>query len=58
LQEAINAFNQSIKYDPENAENWYYLGITYEVMGDKKTAEGYFNKAFHLKPELRQKRGG
>ncbi len=56
--EAVEAYNETVRIQPENADAWYKLGVDYAVLGersrirevyqalrklDSKRAEQYFN---------------
>jgi tetratricopeptide (TPR) repeat protein len=43
--EAVAAFQQAIKVDPELAEAHFRLGLTYEALGKREDAEAEYKKA-------------
>lgn len=51
LDEAIEAFKQSLKLKPEEAQTHYSLGMTYSKAKDYKEAFESFRKAVRYKPE-------
>ena len=44
-QEAVEAFTQAIRLDPDYAEAYYKLGLAYGALGRKKEATGAYEKA-------------
>jgi len=53
-EEAIKAFKKCIEYSPKKAEAYKFIGITYKKIGDNQLAEEYLNKAYQLKPSLKE----
>jgi tetratricopeptide (TPR) repeat protein len=51
LQEAIGAFQQAAKVDPESSEAWSYLGAAYSQAADYESARQAFGRAIQLKPQ-------
>lgn len=47
-REALEAFRQAVVLDPEYAEAYYKLGLTYAVTGQKKEADEAYEKAVDL----------
>ncbi len=43
--QAIEAFQQAIKIDPDLAEAYFRLGLTYDALGQEKEAEDAYKKA-------------
>lgn len=54
FDKSINAFQQAIKYAPDNARAHFFLGVTYENMGDKTNAQKYFQIAQQLDPKMKK----
>jgi tetratricopeptide (TPR) repeat protein len=50
--EAKSHLEAALAEKPDHAEANYYMGLTTEMLGDKKTAEGYYKKAISLDPAL------
>jgi len=51
LNEAKAAFNEALSKDDRFAECYYNLGIIYNKLGNKKSAEAAFRKALEEKPD-------
>ena len=47
---AINCFLKAVKYDPQLAQAYYFIGITYRFKGDEGNAQFYINKAHKHDP--------
>lgn len=47
-KEALNIYNESIKFDPTNFELNYSLGIVYTMLNDFQNARMYYEKAAEL----------
>jgi tetratricopeptide (TPR) repeat protein len=43
--QALQAFQQAVKLDPEFAEAYFRLGLTYDALGQEQEAEGAYKKA-------------
>jgi len=54
FEKSIAAFQQAIKYAPDNARAHFFLGITYENMGDKTNAQKFFQLAQQLDPKMKK----
>lgn len=46
--EALNDFQQSVSYQPENFRSLYYIGIVYSVQGDNEKAIDFFNQSLMI----------
>jgi tetratricopeptide (TPR) repeat protein len=44
-EKALEAFQQAIKFDPELAEGYFRLGLTFDALGQKQEAEDAYKKA-------------
>ncbi|MEW6534559.1 MAG: tetratricopeptide repeat protein [Candidatus Auribacterota bacterium] len=49
--DALHAFKESLKLDPDNARTWYNIGVIYERTGVQKEAFAALNKSSDLNPE-------
>lgn len=49
--EALAAFEEAVKLNPQDANLYYYLGVSSYFTGDSAKAEGYLEKAAELNPE-------
>ena len=47
-EEALEDFNESVKYDPKGFRSYYYLGIVYSVMDKNEEAIKAFDKSLEL----------
>lgn len=47
-EEALEDFNESVKYDPKGFRSYYYLGIVYSVMDRNEDAVKAFDKSLEL----------
>ena len=47
-QQALNTLNLAIKVDPTYAESFYWIGKTYEAMGNKEDAKLNYERAYGL----------
>jgi tetratricopeptide (TPR) repeat protein len=55
--EAIDAYQKSILFDPNNSEVNYHLGLLYQyVEGDSEKAVYYLEKYLALKPDAKNRR--
>jgi tetratricopeptide (TPR) repeat protein len=54
FDKSIESFLNAIKYAPDNAEAYYYLGMTYQNKGDKINADKYFQIAQQINPKLKR----
>lgn len=43
LQASIPYFSKAIELNPTNAQNYYFLGITYQNLGNQKKAKEYMD---------------
>lgn len=57
-QEAVEAFKEVIAEDPENASAYYYLGYTYQEMGNYIAARMAFKKTYEINPDFVPDVGG
>jgi tetratricopeptide (TPR) repeat protein len=55
-QEPLDAMLKSVQADPNQAENWYNLGLLQSDLGDKKSAIDSFRKSIALDPEFADSR--
>jgi tetratricopeptide (TPR) repeat protein len=51
-QGAVEAFQQIIAEDPGNAAAFYYLGYTYQEMGNYIAARAAFRKTYKINPDF------
>jgi tetratricopeptide (TPR) repeat protein len=51
-QGAVVAFKEVIANDPENAAAFYYLGYTYQEMGNYIAARAAFRKTYDINPDF------
>lgn len=51
---SVEAFQQALKFEPDDAMMTLNLAITYDQMGDKENAKKYFDRAFQLDPTLKK----
>ena len=49
--QAINASNESLKFNPNNADVFYTLGEIYDYLEDDKKSFEYFSKAVAINPD-------
>lgn len=49
---AVEALKQVIAEDPNNAAAYYYLGYTWQEMGDYPAAREAFTKAYEINPDF------
>lgn len=54
VQSAEQAFLKAIELNPNEARNYYYLGVIYKNKEDYKTARGYFQKALVHNPNHKE----
>lgn len=53
---AIDAYNKSLSYDPNNADVHYYLGLLYQKQKRKpEEAAAHFKRYLYLKPDAENK---
>jgi stress-induced-phosphoprotein 1 len=52
--EAVKVYTEAIKLNPNEANNYLNLGITYQQMGNQAEAKKYLDKAFELNPALKR----
>ena len=52
FEQAIKAFEDSIKYDPSNYEAYNNAGNVYKELGQVDKAERYYEKAMNLEPKV------
>jgi Flp pilus assembly protein TadD len=45
---AIQCFDEVIRLDPEDADAWYYKGVTLELLGRTTEADTAYTKAKEL----------
>lgn len=50
-EKAIEAFNQAVKLNPNDADSYYYLGSTYIVLKKYEEAAAAYEKAIRLNPK-------
>lgn len=56
FDEAINAYKESLKYNPANAQIHYYLGLLYQkAHRDVKKAVAHFKRYLYLEPDAANK---
>ena len=48
---AVTMLQKAIEADPDDARNWYNLGVTYIRMNKPKEADSCFARAYELKPD-------
>ena len=53
MEEAKEKFIEGIRYNPGDGDLYFNLGLTYGNLGKKDSSDLYLNRAFELKPELR-----
>ena len=51
MQGALVEFNEAIRYDPDNADAWYYRGNTNYNLFEVEKAIADYDKAIELNPE-------
>lgn len=51
---AVGEFGKTIEIRPGAADSYYYMGLAYEKMGDKKKALESFNQALRFVPNYRE----
>ena len=49
--DAVTNYLKAIKFDPNLAQAYYYLGLTYRFKGDQQNSEFYYNQAAKMDPE-------
>jgi protein O-mannosyl-transferase len=54
FKEAIVQFQEAIKYAPQQAILYFFLGSAYRDGGDPATGQTYLNKAYQLDPSLKK----
>ena len=54
IEAAEQAFSRAVELNPDEARNYYYLGVLYKNKQDYKTARGYFQKALVHNPAHRE----
>ena len=54
FDQAIFHFNEALKYEPDNATVYQYLGFVYRDKGDNAKSQEYLNRAYQLDPSLRK----
>ncbi|MGB9735664.1 MAG: DUF4388 domain-containing protein [bacterium] len=54
IKSAEQAFLKAIELNPNEARNYYYLGVIYKNKEDYKTARGYFQKALVHNPNHKE----
>ena len=54
FQDALNAFNNTIKFSPSSAMGYYAIGNTYKDMGQYNTAIKNYKKAIEINPSMYQ----
>ncbi|MEZ4298172.1 MAG: tetratricopeptide repeat protein [Polyangiaceae bacterium] len=52
FEEAKKHLEAALAERPDHAEANYYMGVTTEMLGDKKAAEGFYSKAIAADPAL------
>lgn len=52
IAKAQQNLQQSLQLNPDDAETWSILGVSYGVTGDHAKAAEYFDKAYQLNPVL------
>lgn len=52
--EAVKAFSEAAAIRPGYADTYYYMGLTYEKMGDKENAVAAVEKALRLVPNYKE----
>ncbi len=53
LEEAKEKFIEGLRYNPGDGDLYFNLGLTYGNLGKKDSSDMYLNRAYELKPELR-----
>ena len=53
--DAIKLFKKAVDIDPRNASYYYFIGVTYQRMNNKKEADSWLLQAYTLDPSLRPK---
>ena len=48
-EKAIDAFQNSLKYEPESVDVLYFIGITYRSLGREDLAQSYIAKSEKMK---------
>ena len=48
--EAVTNYLKAIKFDPNLAQAYYYLGLTYRFKGDQQNSAFYYDKAAKMDP--------
>lgn len=51
---ALSSLFQAIKWDPNYAQAYFFIGITYQFKGDKANSDAYLAKAYKLDPSLKK----
>ncbi len=51
-QAAVEVLKQIVADDPENAAAYYYLGYTYQEMGNYTAAREAFKKTYEINPDF------
>ncbi len=54
IEAAEQAFSRAVELNPDEARNYYYLGVLYKNKQDYRTARGYFQKALVHNPAHRE----
>lgn len=54
FKNAIASFENALRYAPDNARAYYFIGVTYQNMGDKGNADKYFGIAEKMDPGLKR----
>ena len=53
-KEAVDAFSSVLETEPDNADVYNNLGVSYSCLGNFEQAENFYTKAIELDPELAQ----
>ncbi|MBD2433888.1 tetratricopeptide repeat protein [Fischerella sp. FACHB-380] len=52
--DAITAYKQAIKLEPDFEEAWYRVAVSYAACGDKNNCLEYLAEALKLDPDMRK----
>jgi Tfp pilus assembly protein PilF len=51
---AIANFENALRYDPNNARAYYFIGLTYRYKGNEMLSNQNLEKAYSIDPSLRK----
>jgi tetratricopeptide (TPR) repeat protein len=48
--EAVEAYLETVRIQPENADAWYHLGVGYAILGERDKIRGIYKTLRKLNP--------